>query len=291
MLHLWCIDNTYKAERMARKAYGGKALGAGEAEGAAAEQAPGSRGKAAYSYGVPRGTKRVAVREKQTDAFKMFQGQHGTQVFYQDAGVGAAHAKGKRVSAKSFREGIERSLESRAAEVFRAALKRMTPEQLQSAVGASTAAGTIIEVLNASPDVGLRKETAMTRALARGAVAKQEMIQEAGGCFSSGEVAKLLGITQSGVNLRRSRNSILALPLSGGEWGFPARQFHDGELRPGLAEVLRAAREKNPWWLLSILLDPLPGSKDAVLLDALDRPEVLVDVLNRIATHGEQGGS
>jgi hypothetical protein len=237
-------------------------------------------------YGALTETKRLSVREKQTDAFKMFQGQKGTQVFYPDLGMGAARPKKKPVSPESFREGIERSLESRAAEIFRAALKRMTPEQLQRAVGAPTAAGTIVEVLSASPDVGLRKETAMTRALARGAVAKQEMIQEAGGCFSSGEVAKLLGITQSGVNLRRTRKGILAVPLSGGEWGFPARQFQDGELRPGLAEVLRAAREKNPWWLLSILLDPVPGSEETILLDALDRPEVLVDVLNRIATHG-----
>jgi len=275
---------------MARKGRGGKALG--DARGTvSAEHASGARGKAAYDHGVWRGTKRVAVREKQADAFKMFQGQKGTHVVYGDIQVDPARSKGKRVSPNSFREGIERSLESRALEIFQTALKRMTPEQLQRAVAAPTAAGTVVEVLNASPDVGLRKETAMTRALARGAVAKQEMILEAGGCFSSGEVAKLLGITQSGVNVRRSRSSILAVPLSGGEWGFPARQFHDGELRPGLAEVLRAGSGKNPWWLLSILLDPVVGSKDEVLLDALDRPEVLGDVLNRIATHGHHVGS
>ncbi|HEY0155318.1 MAG TPA: hypothetical protein VGB92_25110 [Longimicrobium sp.] len=272
---------------MARKAYGGKTPDPGMGKSSAEE----SRGKAAYTYGVPRGTKRVAVREKQTDAFKMFQGQQGTQVFYQDAGVGSARAKRKPVSSKSFREGIEQSLQSRALEVFRAALERMTPEQLQHAVGASTAAGTIVEVLNASPDVGLRKESAMTRALARGAVAKQEMIQESGGCFSSGQVAKLLGITQSGVNLRRSRSGILAVPLSGGEWGFPARQFQDGELRPGLAQVLRAASAMSPWVLLSILLDPVPGSEDTVIFDALDRPEVLEDMLNRIATYGHHVAS
>jgi len=276
---------------MARKGSGRIAPDTDSGKASASEPVTGSRGDAQYRYNASRGTKRMSVREKQTDAFKMFQGQRGTQVLYHDLGSDAARAEAKPVSSKSFREGIERALASRAAEIFRTALQRMTTEQLQSAVGASTAAGTIVEVLNASPDVGLRKETAMTRALARGAVAKQEMIQEAGGCFSSGEVARLLGITPSGVNLRRSRNTILAVPLSGGEWGFPARQFHDGELRPGLAEVLRAASDKNPWWLLSILLDPVPGSKDTVLLDALDRPEVLGDVLTRLATYGEQGGS
>jgi hypothetical protein len=275
---------------MARKQRGRKALDRPVDKASVREPVTGSGYVAEYSYGAFRG-KRAAVREKQTDAFRVFQGQKGAQVFYQEVEREPTRSKDKDLSPKSFREGIEQSLEGRALEVFRSALKRMTAEQLQRAVRASTAAGAIVEVLNASPDVGLRKETAMTRALARGAVAKQEMIHESGGCFSSGEVAKLLGITQSGVNLRRSRNGILAIPLSGGEWGFPARQFHDGELRPGLAEVLRAAREKNPWWLLSILLDPVPGSTDAVLLDALDRPEVLGDVLTRIATYGEQGGS
>lgn len=275
---------------MARKAPGDKALDARERKASVIEHPIELRGEA-YAYRVPRGTKRLSVREKQVDAFKTFQGQKGTQVFYHEVGPRSARSKEKSASPTSFREGIEQSLESRATEIFRTALRRMTPEQLQRAVGAATAAGTIVEVLNASPDVGLRKETAMTRALARGAVAKQEMIMEAGGCFSSGEVAKLLGITQSGVNLRRSRHTLLAVPLSGGEWGFPARQFHDGELRPGLAEVLRAARGMNPWVLLSILLDPVVGSDDTVLLDALDRPEVQGDILTRIATYGQQGGS
>jgi hypothetical protein len=237
------------------------------------------------------GTKAV-IREKRAASFKSFQGQKGARVVgFAQMTPEAGKREERGAGPTSFREGIEQSLEYRATTVLKVALKRMSPEQLQNAVGAPTAAAAIVEVLSASPDVGLRTETAMTRALARGAVAKQEMILEAGGCFSSGEVAKLLGITQSGVNLRRSRNTILAVPLSGGEWGFPARQFEDGELRPGLAEVLRAASGKNPWWLLSILLDPVAGSKDTFLIEALDRPEVLGDVLTRIATYGEQGGS
>jgi hypothetical protein len=275
---------------MTQQARGEKALNADQGHASAPQSASGS-GNARYAGIVWRGTKRVSVREKQADRFITFQGQKGMQVLHDYDEVDAMGSKVTRPSPKSFREGIERSLESRVAEIFRSALERMSPDQLQRAVAAPTAAGTVVEVLTASPDVGLQKETAMTRALARGAVAKQEMIEEAGGCLSSGEVAKLLRITQSGVNLRRSRNSILAVPLSGGEWGFPARQFQDGELRPGLADVLRAAGAINPWVLLSILLDPVVGSEDTVLLDALDRPEVRGDILTRIATYGEQGGS
>jgi hypothetical protein len=130
--------------------------------------------------------------------------------------------------------------------------------------------------------------SAWTRALARGAARKQEMIQRAGGVLSSGQVAPLLGITVSAVNQRRSRHrSILAVPLSGGEWGFPARQFGDGDVRKGVAEVVRAAGEMNPWVLLAILLDPVADAEGPTLLDRLDDEAVRADALNRVRTHGE----
>lgn len=131
----------------------------------------------------------------------------------------------------------------------------------------------------------------MTRALARGTLAKLEMAETAGGCLSTGEVARLLGIAEADVHIRRRLNTILAVPVAGLEWGFPARQFHKGNVRPDLVEVLRAGSAMSPWVLLSILLDPVPGSEDTILLDALDRPEVLEDIHNRIATYGHHGGS
>ncbi|HEX8360109.1 MAG TPA: hypothetical protein VF613_08380 [Longimicrobium sp.] len=184
----------------------------------------------------------------------------------------------------TLREEIEQSLEERATAVFRLSLKRMSVEQLRRAIAAPTAAGTVVEVLNAAPEVGLAQETATTRALARGAVAKQEMIQEAGGCLSSGEVARLLGVTASAVNQRRARQMILAVPLSGGEWGFPARQFEGREVRPGVAEVVRAAGEMNRWVLLSLLLDPV-GEAGEAALDALDREEVRAEVRARLGSN------
>jgi len=190
----------------------------------------------------------------------------------------------------AFREGIEHSLEERATAIFRASLRRMSVEQLRRAVAASTAVGTVVEVLNAAPEIGLERETATTRALARGAVAKQEMIQEAGGCLSSGEVARLLGVTVSAVNQRRARRLMLAVPLSGGEWGFPARQFESREVRAGVAEVVRAAGEMNRWVLLSLLLDPAGESGEAAL-DGLHRDDVRGEVLARIGADEEAKAS
>jgi len=191
---------------------------------------------------------------------------------------------------RSFREGVEHSLVEKVTALFRRSLKQMSVEEIQRAIAAPSPAATIVEVLNAAPEIGLARETATTRALARGAAAKQEMLQAAGGCLSSGDVARLLGKTVSAVNQRRARNQILAVPLSGGEWGFPANQFASGDLRPGIADIVSSAGTMSPWVLLSILLDRVPGS-EARIIDSLDDPEVMQDVLTRVRTYGEHGGS
>ncbi|HST57961.1 MAG TPA: hypothetical protein VLK84_04720 [Longimicrobium sp.] len=185
---------------------------------------------------------------------------------------------------------MERSLVDKATNLFRMSLKQMTAEQITKAIAAPTPMGTVVEVLNASPEIGLAKETATMRALARGAAAKQEMLRVANGCLSSGDVAKLLGKTVSAVNQRRARGQILAVPLSGGEWGFPARQFASGDLRGGIAEIVSAAGTMSPWVLLSILLDRVPGS-DVVIIDSLDRPDIVQDVLMRVRTYGQHGAA
>jgi hypothetical protein len=201
-----------------------------------------------------------------------------------------AGTPGPEAAPRSFREGVERSLFDRATKLIQRSLKQMSTEQIERAIAAPTPAATVVEVLNAAPEVGLARETATTRALARGAAAKQEMIQAAGGCLSSGEVATLLGKSVSAVNQRRARNQILAVPLSGGEWGFPAAQFASEDLRGGVAEVVSSARAMNPWVLLSVLLDRVPGT-GARIIDSLDRAEVREDALSRVRSYGEHGAS
>lgn len=186
------------------------------------------------------------------------------------------------------RQELEEALLRRVENSLRASLRRMTPSELMRAVEAPSPAATVAQIISATPDVGIPDESAWTRALARGAARKQEMIQRAGGVLTSNEVAELLGVTVSAVNQRKNRHrSILAVPLSGGEWGFPARQFVDGAIRDGIAEVVREAATLNPWVLLSILLDNAAGEIGPTLLDRLDDPVVLADVLHRLRTYGE----
>ena len=187
------------------------------------------------------------------------------------------------------RQDLEEALLRRVEGSLRASLRRMTQSELMRAVEAPSPAATVAQIISAAPNVGLEEDSAWTRALARGAARKQEMIQRAGGVLSSADVAELLGITVSAVNQRKNRHrSILAVPLSGGEWGFPARQFVDGAVREGLAEVVRAAGEMNSWVLLSILLDGAGEEGGPTLLDRLHDPGVRADAVHRVETYGEQ---
>jgi hypothetical protein len=191
-------------------------------------------------------------------------------------------------AADPVRAGVEAALLRRVEQTMRASLRRMTASDLMRAVEAPTPAATIAQIISASPDVGLTQESSWTHALARGAAHKQEMIQRAGGVLSSAQVAELLDISVSAVNQRKNKHrSILAVPLSGGEWGFPVRQFAEENVRAGVAEVVKAAGDMNPWILLSILLEPVAEEEGPTLLDRLDDPALRQDALNRVRTYGE----
>lgn len=190
---------------------------------------------------------------------------------------------------RSTRAALEASLLRRVGGLLEESVARMTERELMRAVEAPTPAATVVQVIASSPDMGLSREPGWTQALARGAVRKQELIERAGGCYSSSQAAALIGISVSAVNLRKKRGRILAVPLSGGESGFPARQFEDAEVRAGVAEVVGAAAEMNPWVLLSILLNPISQPGGPAPLDRLDDEAVRAEVLARIRGYGVHG--
>jgi hypothetical protein len=231
-----------------------------------------------------RRTKRELVVRRDPETGRIHESAAATWADVQDTRV-EEHLS----AADPVRAGVEEALLRRVEQTMRASVRRMTASALMRAVEAPTPAATIAQIISAAPDVGLTQESSWSRALARGAARKQEMIQRAGGVLSSGQVAELLDISVSAVNQRKNKHrSILAVPLSGGEWGFPTRQFADGQIRKGVAEVVKAAAgEMNPWVLLSILLDPVDGEGGPTLLDRLDDDVIRADVLNRVRTYGE----
>lgn len=128
----------------------------------------------------------------------------------------------------------------------------------------------------------------LASARARGIAGRERLIEKAGGVLRIGEAASRLGVTPQAVAGRRTRGTILAVPMPNGEWVYPACQFTDQGLVPGLGAVLHEFQDVAPWTRLAVLLAPsaLHGGRSALellLAGEVDRARGIA------ATYGEQG--
>lgn len=185
--------------------------------------------------------------------------------------------------------GVRASLGKRIERYVTHALERMNEEDLLKAVAAQSPSETFAEIMLASAEP---HEHDWSELLLRGATAKGEIMEAAGGLLSSSEAAALLKISVPGVKQRVQRRGLLAVPLPGGQWGFPARQFdREGRVREGVPSVAAAGAGLDPWVLLSILVDDAEDDREGILLERLDDPAVRDDVLSRLASYGEHAAA
>jgi hypothetical protein len=113
--------------------------------------------------------------------------------------------------------------------------------------------------------------------LARNAEHRGMLLRRAGGALSAEKVARRLGITRESVDERRRIGTLLAV-REGEDWRYPACQFREGEVVPGLPEVVRGLADAGPWATLDFLLAPdtvLAGWTPLQALRAGDRDAVL----------------
>lgn len=185
-------------------------------------------------------------------------------------------------------ERVRRALYRRAQRQIRASLNGATPEQLMAAIEAETPVGTIARLVSAVPTRGGTEADEWAEELLRGAAIKQELLAEAGGAFSTGDVAKLLGVSPQAVQQRRLRGRLLSVPLGNGEWGFPACQFTPAGAPSALPRILGAFGTGDPWVQLSILLsdEPALGGR---LVDLVAQGRHLDEVERIARSYGEQG--
>lgn len=203
------------------------------------------------------------------------------------AGRGREAASAQRAGEADVRD----SLVGRVDRWLRQSLDRMTDAEVLRIVEAQSPAETIAEIFAAVPE-RVAAESDWAELLLRGAQAKSQIADFVGGLLSSSQAAAVLGITVPGVKQRMERHKLIAVPLAGGQWGFPALQFaQDGRVRSGVPEVTRAGAHLDPWALLSILVDDVEDARGGLLLERLDEPAVLADVRNRLATYGEHGAA
>lgn len=181
-----------------------------------------------------------------------------------------------------------RALYRRMTAQLRAAVRGASDGDVMRAIAARTASGSIAEILAAAPAAAGDSEP-WAEELLRGAAKKEAMLAEAGGAFTTGQVASLLGISVAAVQQRLRRRTLLGLPLANGEWGFPAVQFTDRGAAPDLAEVVRAFGETDPWIALSVLLSDDYG--DRRLIDWLHEGGRVSEVARIAASYGHQAAA
>lgn len=183
---------------------------------------------------------------------------------------------------------VRRAVYRRSLRQLRASVNGATPEQLMTAVEANTPTGTIASLLSAVPGSAGTAADEWAEELLRGAEIKQELLADAGGAYSTGQVAKLLGVTPQAVQQRRLRGRLLSVPLANGEWGYPACQFTAAGAPSALPRILEAFSTRDPWVQLSILLsdEPLLGGR---LVDLVATGQNLDDIERIARSYGEQG--
>jgi hypothetical protein len=121
----------------------------------------------------------------------------------------------------------------------------------------------------------------------RGLARMAQLRKAAEPCLESGRVCGLLGVSRETVRKKVDRKQLLALP-KGGDRVFPAFQFKDGDVVPGLSEVLAALETDSPFVALSFLLSRSPDFSDRTAIEALqagDREAVVLEA-KRFLKHG-----
>ena len=186
---------------------------------------------------------------------------------------------------------LRTSLVNRVQRWLAGSLEQMSDEELLKLVEAQSPAETIAELLVATPTRRAADDD-WTDLLLRGAEAKNQIARLAGGLLSSSQAAEVLRISVPGVKQRLERGKLLAVPLPGGQRGFPALQFQrDGHVRKDVAEVAAAGAHLDPWALLAILVDEDEGAPGGTLLERLGDDDVRADVLSRLASYGEHAAA
>jgi hypothetical protein len=190
--------------------------------------------------------------------------------------------------------GTDRDLVSellgRATAALARSLTTMPPRQQSRLLQAAAGEDVLVAAAMQPSVVGhARLASPLLPALLRGAQARRQLLEADGGTLSAAEVARLLRRTRQAVDKQRRVGRLFAVRV-GPSWRYPAWQFVDGELLPGLPDVLAALRHVSPWAAAAFLL-----SRNARLgarrpLDVLRHGEI--DAVTRAArAYGEHGAA
>jgi hypothetical protein len=165
----------------------------------------------------------------------------------------------------------------RAISVVERLASTIDEPRLKAALEADTDAA-VLTALGLIQDPTVPTSTAapdpLAAARARGEQAKRDILAAQGYLLHTYEVAERLELTQGAVRLRRESGRLVALPLDDGTWVFPAWQFTDHGLLPGLEDVLRSLTASDAWSRILFLQSGDPYLNGQTPLELIRRGEI-----------------
>ena len=96
---------------------------------------------------------------------------------------------------------------------------------------------------------------ARARALLRGKEIREADIKASGGAFSLEEVENFLGISEQNILEKVRDDGLLEIPAPEGRRAYPAVQFIEDGIVPGLRDVLKSLPSTNSWFRLNFLVN------------------------------------
>jgi hypothetical protein len=120
---------------------------------------------------------------------------------------------------------------------------------------------------------------------------RRSLLARAGGGLTIQKVASLLRIQARDVDRLRVRQHLLAVPNPDSEgWLYPACQFEDRRVVPGLDEVIPEFAVSSPWTRLYVLTSNEPALSGRSPIEAL-RDGDLEAVRQLVRGYGQQGAA
>lgn len=183
---------------------------------------------------------------------------------------------------------LERALVRRSTSTIKQLVQHASAEILAKALEQQTGVTALAQFLSDVATESVNLEDPLAPARARAASVKQQLLEEAGGTYTTSEVAEILGIQPQAVTKRERTGKVLAVRGSSGQNLYPRCQFDANGTIAGLEVVLQAFPMKNPWTRLSGLMASTPALGGRSILRALHDGD-LVQAIATAETLGEHG--
>src|ERR1700722_9390793 len=199
----------------------------------------------------------------------------------------ALPAKRAKEAVREFAPGspIREAFWARASAALKQIAEHADEQSLQRAVAAPTDAGAVARAISDSAVMtsAVAELDPLAALIAKGAGQKLELLKQAGGVLSVSDVARLLRISRQAVDKRRREGKLLAV-ARGADYAYPACQFDDDHVVPGLTELLGHIGREPTWATLAFLVTPDDRLGDQAPLAVLrSKNEKLKELTLRLA--------